>query len=244
MSEVTYESSQGIAVITINRPKARNAVNAVACQQLQEAWRRFAAEEDRVAILTGAGPDFCAGGDIRDMPDNPLLCMPNLSVPCDKPVIAAVSGWVIGAGATLTMMSDMAIAASDTQFVYPEAKVGAFAGLMGGFPARMPFKVGMQWTLTGDPMSAQRAYEIGFINEICAPGEQLARALELAHKIAGNAPLVVKALKALASESLVKGPVEKAFAHSQMLQGIRASQDYAEGLNAVNQKRRPNFTGR
>mgnify|MGYP003577397606 FL=1 len=243
MSEVIYESKNNIAIITINREQAKNAMNWATVSQLHDAWQRFAASDDRVAILTGAGPHFCAGADVRDMPDNILMAMPNLSVPCDKPVIAAVSGYVIGAGSSLVMMSDMCVAASDAKFIYPEAKVGAFAGLMGGFPSRMPYKAGMQWTLTGDPMSAQRAYEIGFVNALCEPGEQLDHALALAQKIALNAPLVVKALKSLAKQTMAKGPVEKAFQNGMMLQGIRSSVGYEEGLTAIREKRNPNFTG-
>jgi enoyl-CoA hydratase len=142
------------------------------------------------------------------------------------------------------MMCDMIVAASDSKFVYPEAKVGAFVGLMGGFPARMPVKVGMQWTMTGEPMTAQRAYEIGFVNEVCEPGEQLERALKIAHSIAANAPLIVQALKALARETLPQGPVEKAYAHSTMIQKIRKSEDWIEGLAAMREKRKPVFKGR
>lgn len=243
MSEVTYESHDGIASITFHRPEAKNALNAAACNQLHEAWKRFAGSDDRVAILTGGGPNFCTGGDIRDMPDNVLQCMPNLSVPTDKPIIAAVSGWAIGAGSSLTMMCDMAIAASDARFVYPEAKVGAFAGLMGGFPSRMPLKVGMQWTLTGEVMGAQRAYEVGFINEVVEPGQHMPRALELAAQIARNAPLVVRALKSLALQTMPRGPVEMSYANGLMMQGIRESADYVEGISAMNEKRQAAFKG-
>jgi len=245
MAEVSYRSEDGVAVITFSRPQAKNSLNAAACEQLHEAWRRFAGDDgDRVAVLAAEGPHFCTGGDVRDMPDNVLVCMPNLAVRCDKPIIAAVSGWVIGAGASMAMMSDMVVAASDARFVYPEAKVGAFAGLMGGFPGRMPVKVGMQWTMTGDPMDAQRAYEVGLVNELCEPGQQLARARELARKIAANAPLVTRALKSLAYSTLPKGPVEQHFVHQLMLQDIRHSADYTEGLAALNEKRKPAFTGR
>jgi len=115
---------------------------------------------------------------------------------------------------------------------------------MGGFPSRMPPKIGMQWTLTGDALDVQRAYEIGFINEICEPGAQLERALAIAARIAGNAPLVVKGLKALARATMPKGPVETAMAHTLMLKEILHSEDMREGFSAVNQKRKPVFVGR
>ena len=245
MNEVSYRSEDGVAIITFSRPEAKNALNSAACEQLHAAWKRFASDDaDRVAVLTAEGPQFCSGADTRDMPDNVLQCMPNLAVKCDKPIIAAVSGWVLGAGASMAVMSDMVFAATDARFVYPEAKVGAFAGLMGGFPGRMQVKAGMQWTMTGDPMNAQRAYEVGLVNELCEPGEQTRRALEIARKIAANAPLVTRALKSLAYSTLAKGPVEQHFAHNLMLQEIRNSADYTEGLAAVNAKRPPVFTGR
>lgn len=242
MSEVTYESRAGVAIITFSRPEANNSLNQGAADQLHAAWKRFASsDEDRVAVLTGGERSFCTGADTRDMPENVLMCMPNLAVECNKPIIAAVSGWVVGAGASMAMMADMVVAASDAKFMYPEAKVGAFAGLMGGFPTRMPIKVGMQWAMTGDPMSAQRAYEVGFVNEVTEPGQQLDRALELANKIAANAPLVVRALKTLAFQTLPRGPVEQNFANALMLQGIRSSGDYVEGLAAHAEKRKPVF---
>lgn len=242
-NEVTYESIDRVAIITLNRPEARNAVNTHMARLLHEAWQRFADGDDLVAILTGRGAHFCAGGDLKDMPDNVQLAMPNLSVPCHKPIIAAVSGYVMGAGSTMVMLSDMCVCASDAIFVYPEAKVGAFAGLMGGFPSRMPYKAGMAWTLTGDPMDAQRAYALNFVNEICAPHEQLQRAMALAGKIVANAPLVVQTLKKMALETLPHGPSEQYFSNQVLLEKIRRSADYEEGLAARRERRPPIFKG-
>lgn len=244
MEDITYEVQGRIAVITLRRPQARNALRQPTVDQLHAAWKRFAQGDEFVAVLCAQGAHFCAGADLKDMPDDVLLAMPNLAVPCDKPVILAVSGYVVGAGSSMVLMADMAVAASDTQFVYPEAKVGAFQGLMGGFPARMPIKVGMQWTMTGAPMSAQRAYEIGFVNEVCEPGQQVERAMALAQAIAANAPLVVRALKVLARQTVPKGPVEQGYDNKMMLDGIFSSADRAEGIAAFGQKRAPQFTGR
>lgn len=243
MNEITYDSNDRVAIITLNRPDVHNAINTRAAQLLHEAWRRFENSDDLVAILAGQGGNFCAGGDISDMPDNVQLAMPNLSVPCNKPIIAAVSGYVIGAGSTMVMLSDMCVAASDAIFMYPEAKVGAFAGLMGGFPSRMPYKAGLAWTLTGDPMDANRAYALNFVNEVCPPGEQLERAMVLARKIVANAPLVVQALKKMALETLPRGPSEQSFSNEMLLRKIRQSTDYEEGLKARKDKRAPVFKG-
>ncbi len=243
MKDLSYEVQDGIAVITLHRPEVRNALGNDTVAQLHAAWQRFADSDERVAVLCAEGGHFCAGADLKNLPENVLMGFPNLAVPTDKPIILAVSGYVIGAGASMVLLSDMCVAASDTQFIYPEAKIGAFQGLMGGFPARLPIKAGMQWTMTGLPMSAQRAYELGFVNEVCEPGQQLERALVLARAIAANAPLVVRALKTLALQTVAKGPVEQNFRNAVMIEGIMKSADKGEGVRAFAEKRPPKFTG-
>ena len=156
---IDYESADAVARITITRAGKHNAINNDVALGLHEAWLRFAQGEDRVAILTGQGEKaFSAGADLKDLPRDTWRAMPNTAVPCDKPIIAAVNGLAIGAGATLVMMSDMAVAEEHASFIYPEAKIGVFAGLMGGFSPRMQYKAGLEWMMTGDPMTAQRAY--------------------------------------------------------------------------------------
>lgn len=245
MSDILYESKDGIARITINRAAARNAINKAVVKGLHEAWQRFAREDDRVAVLCAAdGPAFCAGADLKDMPDNIWLAMPNLSVPCDKPIICAINGVTVGAGATAVMLADMAIAEEQVQFIYPEAKIGAFAGVMAGFPPRMQYKAGLEWLMTGDPMPAQRAYEIGLINRVVPQGQAMAAAMELAAKIAANAPLVVQAMKSIARNTLPLSPTERYYPQRQMLDGIGHSEDIREGVASFLEKRPPRFTGR
>lgn len=245
MSDILYESKDGIARITINRAAARNAINKAVVKGLHEAWQRFAREDDRVAVLCAAdGPAFCAGADLKDMPDNIWLAMPNLSVPCDKPIICAINGVTVGAGATAVMLADMAIAEEQVQFIYPEAKIGAFAGVMAGFPPRMQYKAGLEWLMTGDPMPAQRAYEIGLINRVVPQGQAMAAAMELAAKIAANAPLVVQAMKSIARNTLPLSPTERYYPQRQMLDGIAHSEDIREGVASFLEKRPPRFTGR
>ncbi len=245
MNPIRYEVRDGIALVTIDRPDKRNSLDEAAVQGLHAAWRRFADSDERVAIVTGAGEQaFCAGVDLNAPPRDTWLAYPNLAVPCDKPIIAAVAGVAAGGGAAMVMQSDLAVCTPDARFIYPEAKVGLFAGVMGGFPARMPYKVGLEWTLTGDPMSAQRACEIGFVNAISAPGEHVQAAFALAQRIAANAPMVVRAIKHLALETLPRNPMADYYPHRQMLDAIAGSEDAREGARAFREKRPPKFEGR
>lgn len=222
MAAVLYESMNGIARITIHRPEARNAIDNEVVQGMQAAWQRFAQDaDDRVAVLHGAGEQaFTSGADLKDMPRDIWLAIPNLSVPCDKPIIAAVNGFAVGAGATMVMLSDMAVADEEARFIYPEAKIGAFAGVMAGFPPRMQYKAGLEWLMTGDPMSAQRAYEIGLVNRLAARGQALAVALEVAGRIAANAPLVVQAMKSIARRTLPSAPARRRKASPSSTKGM------------------------
>ncbi|GAA5232778.1 crotonase [Verticiella sediminum] len=244
MSAILYESSDGIARITINRPDVRNAVNNEVVTQMHEAWQRFADGDDRVAVLGAAGDAaFSAGADLKDKPRDIWLAMPNLSVRCDKPIICAVNGVAVGAAATMVMLADMAVTEEHAQFIYPEAKLGAFAGIMAGFPPRMQYKAGLEWLMTGDPMSAQRAYEIGLVNRVVPKGQAMAAALELAGKIAANAPLVVQAMKAIARDTLPSSPTERYYPQRRLLDGIANSNDVKEGVASFLEKRKPRFTG-
>src|SRR5215475_3677240 len=136
-NEIRYESADGIALITIDRPKKRNALTGAMCDALYAAWRRLAAsDQDRVAILTAAGNDvFTAGVDLNDPPPRFWEAVPNVSVPVSKPIIAAVAGPVVGGGVTFVAMSDLCVAADNTRFIYPEAKVGIAVGLVASIAA-------------------------------------------------------------------------------------------------------------
>ena len=249
MSAILYESRDRIARITLNRPEARNAINNEVVDQLNQAWQRFAAEDDRGAVLGATGDlAFSAGADLKDMPREFWLAMPNLSVPCNKPIICAVNGVAVGVAvggaATMVMLADMAVAEEHVQFIYPEAKIGAFAGVMAGFPPRMQYKAGLEWLMTGDPMGAQRAYEIGLVNRVVPKGQSMNAALELAAKIAANAPLVVQAMKSIAIGTLPASPTERYYPQRRMLDRIASSADQKEGVASFKEKRAPNFSGR
>ncbi|MDR3324188.1 MAG: enoyl-CoA hydratase/isomerase family protein [Zoogloeaceae bacterium] len=246
MSEVLYESRDGIAEITINRPEKYNTFTHEVIDQLHAAWLRFNASDDRVAILSGAGDKaFTAGANLKDIPHDLFRAIPGIGVPVHKPVIAAVAGLVIGGGVVFLQMADLAVAADNAKFSYPEARVGFAGGLVASLAARIPHKVAMELLLVGDTIDARRAYEIGLVNKVVPVGQQLEAARELAQKIAANAPKVLHLLKDFVGQVIPKGPTEAAgIARARILDDINASTDFAEGIAAFAEKRPPVFTGR
>jgi enoyl-CoA hydratase len=244
--EIHYESADGIAVITIDRPAKRNALTGPMCDALHAAWQRFAAsDQDRVAILTAAGNDvFTAGADLNDPPPRFWEAVPNLSVPVSKPIIAAVAGPVVGGGVTFVAMSDLCVAAENTTFIYPEAKVGISGGVISSVAGRIPYKIAMELLLIGDAMEVARAHQIGLVNRIVPAGEQVAVAKAMARTIAGNAPLVVGMLKDMALKTIPRGPVEEMYLTQRAVDRVRQSEDAKEGPLSFREKRKPNFRGR
>jgi enoyl-CoA hydratase len=244
--EIRYQSADGIAVITIDRPKKRNALSGPMCDALHAAWRRFAAsDQDRVAILTGAGNDvFTAGADLNDPPPRFWEAVPNVGVPVSKPIIATVAGPVVGGGVTFVAMSDLCVAAENTTFVYPEAKVGITGGVISAIAARIPYKIAMELLLIGDAMDVARAHQIGLVNRIVPAGEQVAVAKGMARTIAGNAPLVVGLLKEMALKTIPRSPAEDMYLTQRAIDRVRLSEDAKEGPLSFREKRKPNFRGR
>jgi enoyl-CoA hydratase len=245
-AEIRYESADGIAVITIDRPRKRNALTGPMCDALHAAWQRFAAsDQDRVAILTAAGNDvFTAGADLNDPPPRFWEAVPNVGVPVSKPVIAAVAGPVVGGGVTFVAMSDLCVAAENTTFIYPEAKVGISGGVISSIAGRIPYKIAMELLLIGDAMEVARAHQIGLVNRIVPVGEQVAVARAMARTIAGNAPLVVGLLKDMALKTVPRGPVEEMYLTQRAVDRVRQSEDAKEGPLSFREKRKPNFRGR
>jgi len=245
-SPVSYQSGDGIAVITINRPERLNRLDEAIVEGLHAAWQRLmASEQDRVAVLTGAGERaFTAGADLNAPPSNLYRGIPGVGVAVDKPLIGAVAGWVVGGGMVLTTMCDILLAADNARFSYPEVKVGFTGGIISNLASRIPHKIAMELLLLGEAIDAQRAYEVGYVNKVVPVAALLPTAMDYARRIAATAPLPSRALKRFVAETLPKSPSEIAGMARAQVDAIFASEDWAEGRSAFREKRPPLYRGK
>lgn len=242
---VTYELRGGfVAVIAMNRPERMNRLDADIVDGLQDAWRRFMADDEaRVAVLCGAGRAFSAGADLKAIPHDLYRAIPGIGMPVDKPVVAAVQGWCVGGGMVLTTMADILVAADDAKFSYPEVKIGFSGGLISNLASRIPHKIAMDLLLTGDAIEAKRAYEVGYVNKLVPEAGLMDAAIDYATRIAAQAPLASRMLKRFVTEAMPKGPTELAGMARVQVEAINASADGDEGIAAFMEKRPPRFKG-
>jgi len=245
MSVVSVEERGPVSIISINRPEKLNAINKAVAIELQEAFAAFDHSAERVAILTGGGGRaFSAGADVTDLPEL-WRCVPTVGIMTDKPIIAAIGGWCIGGGLVMAMMCDLLVASESAKFSYPEGKVGITGGMIAGLAARIPHKVAMEMMLVGEPISAERAYQIGLANRVVPDGREVGEALALADKIVDLAPLALAAMKRFVNDGVLpKGPAELAARYGAELAAVRNSADAEEGVRAFKERRKPRYQGR
>jgi enoyl-CoA hydratase len=249
--EVLVEQRDRILIITINRPKAKNAVNAAVARGLADAVDRL--DEDQglsVGILTGAGGSFCAGMDLKAFARGEVPVVEGRGMgfterPPVKPLIAAVEGYALAGGTELALATDLIVASRDAAFGIPEVKRGLVAG--GGgllrLPERIPAAIAMELALTGENFTAERAHALGMVNVLAEPGGALDAAIALAEKITANGPLAVAATKQIIVESRGWSPETRFAEQNKILMPVFSSNDAKEGAIAFAEKRPARWTG-
>lgn len=250
---VRYEVVRGVAWLTINRPEARNALSLAVREGLFAGVRRFNADDEaKVLVLTGAGDRaFCAGGDLKEMADTTLTVPPIDFVPqfgrnieVEKPTIAAVNGIAFGGGFLLAQDCDLCVAAESARFAVSEVKVGRGSPWAAPLSWLVPPRIAMEILLTGDPISAVRAYEIGLVNRVVPDAALTETVQELAERIVANAPLSVRAAKRTAYLS-ARFELAEAYDEAERIwEPVYLSADAQEGPAAFRDKRAPVWTGR
>lgn len=250
--EVLTEVEDGILIVTINRPEAKNAMSKAAAEGIAAAMDRLDAEDDlRVGILTGAGGTFCSGMDLKGFlrGESPTVEGRGfggvVQAPPKKPLIAAVEGYALAGGLELMIACDLVVAHKDAKFGIPEAKRGlvAAAGGVMMLPDQIPERIAMELALTGDFIGADRAYQIGLINEV-VDGPALDGAKALAARIAANGPLAVRVSKQVMKESRGWAMEDRYANQSKLIAPVFVSEDAREGAAAFAEKRAPNWKGK
>jgi enoyl-CoA hydratase/carnithine racemase len=241
-----------VAVVAINRHEVRNAIDLPTARALEEAMDRIDTDVDiRAAVLTGSGGIFSAGMDLKAFSstgERPLTSRGAFGIvarPPTKPIIAAVEGRALGGGFEIALACDLIVAAENSEFGLPEVSRGlvAAAGGVLRLPRRIPRNVAMELVLTGAPMSALRALQLGLVNQVVAPGTALQSAVILAEAISANAPLAVQTSKFLV-DAAADWSADVAFAEQvPYTDKVRNSQDAQEGARAFVAKRTPQWTG-
>lgn len=253
MSDVLTERRDGVLIVTINRPDARNAVNGGVANGMSAAMDELDGDDDlRVGIVTGAGGYFSAGMDLKafvsgESPyagDRGFAGIAQRS--SRKPLIAAVEGFALAGGFEIALSCDLIVASREARFGIPEVKrsLVAAAGALIRLPKRIPYHFAMELALTGEPIGAERAHAIGIVNRLAEPGSALDTALELAAQITKNAPLALIASKQILQQS-ANWTEEEAWERQGEISGpVFVSEDAREGATAFAEKRDPVWRGR
>jgi enoyl-CoA hydratase len=247
MQKVLVENNaDGTTLITINREARRNAICGETALLLQQAFQDFErSPTQKAAVITGAGNEaFSGGADTGNFPEL-WRCIPTVGFETNKPIISAVGGWCVGGALVLSMMCDLTVAAENAKFSYPEARLGFTGGLIAGLAARIPHKVAMELMLLCCTLDAQRAYNVGLVNEVVPTGQQVPVTLKMAREMVEFSPLVLKTLKRFVTDGvLAHGPSEQSGRAQRALHEIKESEDAEEARSAVKEKRKAAFKGR
>lgn len=250
---ILVDRIDGVQVITLNRPRARNAINLATAEAIAAALEELDSRVDLVAgVITGAGGTFCSGMDLKGFLGGERPSLPGsgfagiVEQPPAKPMIAAIEGYALAGGFEIALSCDLIVAASDVKFGLPEVKRGLVAGAGGlmRLPRRAPYHLAMQWALTGGFISAEDAYRAALVNEITEPGGALDAALAIAKEIAANGPLAVKATKQIIVESVDWTLDEQFVRQRELSEPVRGSEDAKEGARAFTEKRAPRWQGK
>lgn len=250
---VLVDVADGVMTITLNRPKAKNAVNRAMAEGVAAAMDELDGNDAiRVGIITGAGGTFCAGMDLKAFVTGELPMLEGrgfagfVESPPQKPLIAAVEGFALAGGLEVMISCDLVVAADNAKFGIPEVKRGlaAAAGGLIRLPRQVPPRVAMELALTGDFMDAERAIGMGLINRSVPAGAALEGAQALAATIVANGPLAVKLSKQVISESGDWSAQEMWQKQQEIVMPIFTSEDAIEGATAFAEKRAPNWKGK
>jgi enoyl-CoA hydratase len=249
--EVLLERQGRTLIITINRPEARNAVNFAVSQGLANAVDELDSDTSlSVAVLTGAGGNFCAGMDLKAFAAGERVDIPGRGIgfterPPRKPLISAVEGYALAGGTEVVLATDLVVASSAAKFGIPEVKRGLVAaggGLL-RLPRRIPYQKALELALTGESFTAEQGAAWGFVNTVTEPGQALAGAVELAERITANGPLAVAVTKEILVRSAEWSESEMWSRQMELIIPVFSSNDAKEGAIAFAEKRAPNWTG-
>ena len=254
---VLYEKQGNIVTITLNRPDSLNAINRQLRGELADAITQFDGEPDAfVAIITGAGRAFCSGRDLKERaednaagvqaraaqsmsPDRPYMWPQTW-----KPLIAAVNGFALAGGWSIAQMCDLRIAAEDAKLGITETKWSLLPPFGTILPKMIPLSAVLELVFTAQPMTAQRAYDIGFLNKVVPVEDLMEEAVGMAQTIAENAPLAVQAFKELAYRGLNMSTQDISSLTYHMYDQLLTTEDSKEGPKAFAEKRKPQWQGR
>lgn len=252
---VEYELRGRVALLTINRPEARNAVNGAVATGMEDAIDRLEADDDVwVGIVTGTGPVFSAGADLKAIASGDAGGLQTkrggfagiARRERTKPIIAAVNGPALAGGCEIVLSCDLVVASTEARFGIPEVKRSLVAAAGGLFrlPRALPKNVAMELALTGDPIDAQRAYELGFVNRVCEPAALIDTAIALAEQITANAPLAVRASRQIVLDGMLASDDDAWRITNEAFAAVASSEDFGEGPRAFIEKRAPQWKGR